>query len=483
MSLYLTIDQGGHASRALVFDERGALIAQGYEQIIALQPQADWVEYEPKHLLQSVVVAIEKAIAALGDRKREIVAAGLATQRSTIVCWDRDTGDPLSPAISWQDRRAADWIRHFEPRDDEIHRSTGLFVTAHYGVSKLHWCLTNLREVREAQAERRCLWGPLASYLLYQLSTEKIHAVDPSNASRTLLWNFQNLEWDENLLDLFGLPPEPLPRSVPTVHAYGRLQIAGIDVPITVMTGDQAAALYAYGLPSNSTAYVNMGTGAFVQRMSGGNADYSPRLLTSVVLQRGNEVSYVLEGTVNGCGTALVEIERQLGIDENTAEREISDWMTRPNPSLLFVNGIAGLGSPFWVPRLKSKFIGEGTAQEKLVAVAESIVFLLQANLDEMGDMFIAPRRLFVTGGISKIDPICQCLADLSGVAVDRPGECEATARGTAFVMAGMPSAWLDPPGGRRFEPSQDSSALRDRYVRWRAILSKEIENARRSAR
>jgi glycerol kinase len=482
MSLYLTIDQGGHASRALVFDARGTLVAQGYEEVVAQHPQRDWVEYDARHILHSVQRAIEKALAALGDRKRDIRSAGLATQRSTIVCWDKTTGDALSPAISWQDRRAAGWARQFERHDDAIHQATGLFVTAHYGVSKLHWCLNNLAPVRKAHQERRLLWGPLASYLLYHLSVERAHAVDPSNASRTLLWNFQTQDWDDGLLDLFGLPGDPLPQCVPTVHELGHLESGGIRVPISVMTGDQAAALYAHGEPRTSTAYVNIGTGAFVQRISGGNADYSPRLLTSVVLQKGPDVSYVLEGTINGAGSALVEIERALKMDEALAERELPRWMNESSNPPLFINGVSGLGSPYWVPSLSSRFVGDGLAEEKLVGVAESIVFLIQANLEEMESIFIAPRLIFATGGLARVDGLCQRLASLSGIPVHRPGECEATARGTAYLLAGLPVDWPEPAGAQTFEPRDDPS-LRARYDRWRSEMTAAMENARLGAR
>ncbi len=478
MNLYLAIDQGGHASRAFVFDAAGAIVAQAFEEVAPSHPQPGWVEYDPQQVLFSVRRAIEKALAKLGDRRQDIVAAGLATQRSTVVCWDRVTGEPLSAAISWQDRRAAAWAKKFEARDEEIHRATGLFVTAHYGVSKLHWCLHNLPRVRAAYQERRLLWGPLSSYLLYQLSSNRVHAVDPANASRTLLWNYHRQDWDEALLDLFGLPLDPLPQCAPTAHEYGTIVAGNLLVPLNVMTGDQSAALYAYGQPDATTAYVNIGTGAFVQRISGGNADYSPRMLTSVVLQKGDETSYVLEGTVNGAGSALVEVERALGIDEAAAEREMPNWLEQVTAPPLFINGISGLGSPFWEANLTSRFVGEGSSADKLVAVAESIVFLIQANLEEMSEIFVAPKRVVATGGLSRLDGLCQRLANLSGFDVHRPAECEATARGTAFLLANMPKSWPDPGQARVFKP-ESSDALNDRYARWRSTLAEAIRAAR----
>ena len=477
--LFLAIDQGGHSSRALVFDDTGALVAEGHETIAVIHPHDGWVEHHPQEVLRSTRHAIDQAVAALGERHVHIVAAGLATQRSSIVCWDRETGAALSPVISWQDRRAAQWVEQFHKHDEAIHHATGLFVTAHYGVSKLHWCMEHLTAVREAHQHGRLAWGPMASFMLFHLLEEQPLWVDPANASRTLLWNFHSLDWDEELLDLFGVPGEPLPRCVPTCYEFGHLSLQGRKVPLTVMTGDQSAAAYAFGAPHHGTAYVNIGTGAFVQRVCGGNIDYAPRLLTGVVLNCGETLEHVLEGTVNGAGSALVEVERQLGIDADHAEQNLAQWLTTTAELPLFMNGVSGLGSPYWVPRFESRFIGAGTPAEKLAAVAESIVFLIQVNLDEMEILFVAPQRIVASGGLARLDGICQRLADISSLPVYRPAECEATARGTAFLLAGRPLHWPEPGTGTLFQP-QANDALRQRYQRWRLAMDKEIKTNRR---
>ncbi len=473
-NLYLAIDQGGHSSRALIFDELGALVAQGHESIATIYPQEGWVEHHPHEVLSSTRHAIDQAVAALGARHAQIVAAGLATQRSSIVCWDRDSGAALSPVISWQDRRAAQWVAQFHPHDAAIHHATGLFVTAHYGVSKLHWCLHHLPAVRDAYQQGRLAWGPMASFMLFNLLDEKPLWVDPANASRTLLWNFHALDWDDELLDRFGLPREPLPRCVPTCYEFGHLTVHGRSIPLSVMTGDQSAALYAFGAPQLSTAYVNIGTGAFVQRVCGGNIDYAPRLLTSVVFQCDDAIEHVLEGTVNGAGSALVEVERELGLDIAHAERNLQHWLNAAGELPLFLNGVSGLGSPYWLPQFKSRFIGTGTPEEKLAAVAESIVFLTQVNLQEMETLFVAPQRIVASGGLARLDGICQRLADVSGLPVYRPGECEATARGTAFLLAGRPHHWPEPNPGTLFQP-QANNVLQQRYQRWRVAMDEEV--------
>lgn len=470
--LYLAIDQGGHASRALVFDARGALVAKGLTDVHVSLPRTDWVEQDPEELVTSVRAAIGAALAALGARAGEIAAAGLATQRSSIVCWDRQTGVALSPVISWQDRRAHAWLGQFNARAEEIHRLTGLMLSAHYGASKLHWCLDHLPAVKTAHAQGRLAMGPLASFLLFRLLRERPLCADPANAARTLLWNLSARDWDPALLALFGIPAETLPHCVPTRHAFGTLALDGRTVPLTIATGDQSAALFAYGEPRPGSAYINIGTGAFVQRTLGRHPGHHPLLLTGLVCQDGAELTYVLEGTVNGANAALAWIGGELGIRD--IETQLPVWLARETEPPLFLNGISGLGAPFWVADFESRFVGEGEDWQKVVAVAESIVFLLQANLDEMRALAPATAQLVVTGGLSWYDGLCQRLADLCGLPVYRPGEYEATARGTAYLLAGCPNDWPEPAPGLWFTPSANA-ALAMRYRKWRSLMDDAV--------
>ena len=470
--LYLAIDQGGHASRALVFDRRGLACAKGLKTVGERRAQPGWVEQDPEELVASVRDAIAEALAALGPRASRIAAAGLATQRSSVVCWDRETGAALSPVLSWQDRRAHEWLAQFSGRAEEIHRATGLMLSAHYGASKLRWCLDHLPEVSAAHARGRLALGPLASFLLFRLLEERPLLVDPANAARTLLWNLTTLDWDPRLTGLFGVPAECLPRCVPTRHAFGTLRADGVGVPLTIADGDQAAALFAYGEPHANTAYLNMGTGAFVQRTCGHYPGDRPRLLTSVVYHDGTELTYVLEGTVNGAGAALAWAGATLGLAD--IETQLPQWLARDTEPPLFLNGVSGLGAPFWVADFPSRFVGSGEPWQQALAVAESIVFLIRANLDEMKSFASPVEQIFVTGGLSEYDDLCQRLADVSAMPVYRPTEREATARGTAYLLAACPAEWPEPEIGLWFQP-RPNPALADRYRRWRELLEQAL--------
>jgi glycerol kinase len=467
--LYLALDQGGHASRALVFDAHGALLAKGLRELPVHHPQPDWVEQDPEEIVTSLREAIRDALQELGAQAANLVAAGLATQRSSIVCWDRVTGQALSPVISWQDRRAHAWLARFAPHAEAIHATTGLMLSAHYGASKLRWCLDHLPAVAQAEAAGRLAFGPLASFLIFRLTAEHTLAADPANAARTLLWNIQSLNWDAGLLHLFAIPASALPACVPSRHAFGQLDADGQRIPLTIVTGDQSAALFAYGAPHANSAYLNMGTGAFVQRTAGDYPGYQPRLLTGIVLRDGDEKTYVLEGTVNGAGAALQWIEDDLGLEE--LEQQLPAWLARKEVEPpLFLNGISGLGAPYWVADFESRFSAEAEPWQMAVAVAESIVFLIQANLDLFQQLASPLEQIIASGGLTWYGGLCQRISDLSGLPLYRPAEYEATARGTAWLLAGKPRDWPEPEFGQWFKPHANP-ALRARYERWRSAM------------
>jgi glycerol kinase len=467
---YLALDQGSHASKALIFDDRGGVAGGGEAPIATCHPRPGWVEHDADEILRSLEQAITDARAASGLGTVELRAAGLATQRSSVVCWDRFTGEALSPVLSWQDRRNAAWLEALALDADRLREITGLVASPHYGASKLRWCFDHLDAVRKARAEGRLSCGPLASFLAHRLLAERPLVVDPANAARTLLWDLHTGDWSAELLAACGIPRETLPHCVPSRHAFGTLRIAGLAAPMTVVTGDQSAALFAWGEPDAETLFINIGTGAFVQRLFPSRPPPAPGLLQGVAWRDRARTISVLEGTVNGAGAALQWLAGERGVEPQSLVAEIDGWLdANPEPPL-FINGVGGVGSPYWRSDCPVRFSAPTDLASETVAVIESIVFLLQVNIEAMAAAsaaHAAPGRIVVSGGLARFDGLCQRIADLSGILVERPEALEATSHGVAWLLSGV-VAHAPPPA--RFRPRRADS-LGARYAQWQRLM------------
>lgn len=457
--LFLAIDQGGHASRALIFDACGGVVAQHHADISTFEPRPGWVEHDSDELVARTRAAIDGAVQQLGADRYRLEAAGLATQRSSMVCWNADTGAALTPVISWADTRAADRLSALEFDRSEVLRRTGLVPNAHFGASKMRWCLDNVPAVQQAAADGTLVMGPLASFLLHRLLAERPLLVDPSNGSRTLLMDVRRSQWDPFLLDIFGVSPGQLPRCCPNRFAFGSLVLGDLRVPLTVCTGDQAAALFCDGWPRDDTFYVNAGTGAFIQRPVVDLADQQDRLLTSVVWAEPNKTLFVREGTVNGAGRALTWMN---GLEGRVADFRVCEALQEEPP--LFLNSVGGLGSPYWRADVSPRFSSEASFSLKLAAVLESVVFLLAKNAERLRNPPL-PHQLVLGGGLGNSTRFCQSLADLIGLDVLRSEQAEATASGLAFLLADGPVNWMRAEY-EVFAPSENA-ALNARYSAW----------------
>lgn len=483
-ALTLALDQGGNSSRAVLFDAIGREVATAHVPI-ATRRDGDQVEHDAEELVQSLLTAAHDACESALAAGRPIAAAGLATQRSTVCCWDRNDGAALSPAISWQDRRHAAWLEaRLGARAGWVRELTGLPLSPHYGASKLRWCLEELPAVRLAARDERLAMGPLASFLVHRLCSERPILADPANASRTLLFDPAILDWSLPLLEAFEIPRSVLPRCVGTMHDFGTLLLDGRGrVPLRACSGDQSAALFAFGPPAAGTAYVNVGTGAFVQRIVPANVTTLPRgLLKSVVYARTDDVQgalYCHEGTVNGGYAAVDWLRSRVALDVRRALATIGTTSPPAQTSLLFMNGVGGLGAPFWLPHFPTEFIlpdgsvaaeGAATDLEQLAAVLDSIAFLVATNVAVM--QRAAPlQRIVISGGLAACDYLCEVMAEATGLTVDRPELHEASARGIAFLAAGQPQDWQNVSIEKSFRPA-GCSAIHDRYERWRAAMA-----------
>jgi glycerol kinase len=432
--MWLSIDQGGHASRALVFDASGAVIARGEAPLETLR-HAEWVEHEAGDLAASVRSALEQVAAQLGGRVGGLQAAGLATQRSTLVCLRRSAGTALSRVLSWQDRRGAELLARLGLDADRVRQLTGLRMSPHYGASKIRWLLEHAPGVRAAAAERDLLAAPLASFLLHALGVTTEWVVDPANASRTLLMDAHALDWSPELLDAFGLDRSMLPAIRDSRSGFGKLRLGAASVPLKVVSGDQSAALFCLGAPPVGTAFINIGTGAFIQIVTGQTPVSHPDLLASIVWSEGSRRTYVLEGTVNGAGAALDAQLAALGFSARPDSAALLHMLARPERTALFLNGVAGLGSPDWVADFPTQYLGPADREQRLAAVIDSIVFLIMRNLGVMRRL-VPVERIVVTGGLAQLDWIPQQLATLCEQPVVRLADPEATARGLAFLVS-----------------------------------------------
>jgi glycerol kinase len=460
---WLARDQGGPAGRAIAFDGRGHILAMAEREVSTRTPRAGWFEQDPEAVVASLAAPAATVMRELtGQRCR---GAGLATQRSSIACWDRETGAALSPVISWRDTRAADRLAELALDEAEIHARTGLRVSAHYGASKLRWCLDELAEVRAAAATGRLAFGPLASFLIFRLTRERSLAADPANASRTLLWDLGARRWAPSLIRRFGLPERALPPPAPAGTPLGGL-LAAPHVPLVLATGDQSAALFAAGRPRPADVYVNAGTGAFALQLAPWPND-EDRLLTSLLEDRPDTPLYALEGTVNGAGAALDLVARELGIGDWPAAVAAADGAEPP----LYLNGHSGLGSPWWQPRFESRWIGDAPPAARLLGVLESIVFMLAANIERLGRQADRQRRLVLGGGLAQSAAFVRRLASVTGLTVHAAAVPEATARGVAWLAAGGPEGW-DPPAEEPPVPPRPEPALAARYRRWTRAMS-----------
>jgi glycerol kinase len=474
-TLTLAIDQGTHATRALVFDGQGRMVAHAHRPVSLQSRGRAEVEQSPVEILDSLQAVVEEILRQPGIDAARIGSAGLATQRSSVLAWDRGTGRARSPVLSWQDTRTAADLAALARHGAAIRERTGLRLSPHYGAGKLSWLLRHEAEVIAARGQGALVIGPLAGFLLHHLSEAGDDVVDHANASRTLLWNLESRDWDPWLLGLFDIPREILPECRPIVADYGFTRTG--HIPLTAVNGDQTAALYAPGMPARNTLVVNAGTGAFVLLPTGDSRRSYPGLLGGLSRSEGRTADYYLEGTVNGAAAALDWTARQYRITDWPARA--SGWLEETETPPVFLNSIGGLGAPWWQPGPDPVFLPVGNdahiePAEAMVAAIESIVFLIQANIELFRELTPGVQGIRISGGLASLDGLCRKLANLSGLAVERSGAVESTARGIAWLAAGCPERWEPPGVERRFLP-QDDPGLGGRYARFRAELASAL--------
>jgi len=488
MSHVLAVDQGTTGSRAIVFDRRGRVVAAAYEEFPQYFPCPGWVEHDPEEIWRSVYRTIQKALA--GVPGRTIAAVGITNQRETTVVWDRKTGRPVGNAIVWQCRRTAGRCRELRERKGLsrlVRRKTGLPIDAYFSATKAEWILG--RGGLRKRAERGGLaFGTTDAWILWKLTGGASHATDYTNASRTMLFNIRRLEWDDDLLRLFGIPAGVLPRVLPSSGEFGRTVRLGrlpAGIPVTGVAGDQQAALFGQAGFRPGAIKNTYGTGAFILLNTGRKLVESKHgLITTIACGPGGKAAYALEGSVFVAGAALQWLRDQLGLLQSAAESEAAAGAVEDNAGVYFVPAFVGLGAPYWDAEARGTIVGltRGATRNHLVrAAVEAMAYSTRDVLETMRkDSGLRVRELRVDGGASVNDFLCRFQADVLGIPVLRPKTVETTSLGAAY-LAGLGAGLWESTAAierfavdeRKFLPAMKKSRADRLYAGWLAAVRK----------
>jgi glycerol kinase len=483
----VAIDLGGQGPAAALYSAGGVcLLYQHRDCHTQSSDDGRRVEYDCDEYTRAAVSAI-KALQYYPD-KADLLYVGITGQGSSFVCWDKNNGRALTPIISWQDTRASEFFKHDAAPD--IEKITGLKASAHFGATKIAWCLKHLPKVQDANREGRLAFGPLNTYLLFILTHGHQHLCDPGTAQRTLLWNIQRSDWSHSLCQFFCVPPSALPLLRQNIDDYGRILLPDLGrqpLKVRAMQRDQNASLYADGNIAKDSLYINMGTGVFAQRVASG-PKAPAGLLTSPALFYEHHKQMVWEGSVNGGAAALNWLQQQiLGSEPITPQRvelaleqDLSDW------SGFFINSVSGLGAPYWRTDITAEFIGADSVDEKLCSWIESLIFQL-VEIASLMQSESRCQRVEISGGMAASPGLCQRLADLLGLVVVRRQDIEASLRGIAFLAANRPRDWQARPIEKQFVPRvnvqcrsrvnpQVSSGLQRRFSLWQQAMQVRTE-------
>jgi glycerol kinase len=489
MPYILALDQGTTSSRAIVFDHDGAIKAVAQKEFTQIFPQAGWVEHDPQEIWASQIGVAVEALGRAGIRPGEVAAVGITNQRETTIVWDRETGDPVHNAIVWQDRRTADYCERLKADGaaDTIQQKTGLLIDAYFSASKIRWILDHVPGARARADAGKLAFGTVDTWLLWKLTARGCHVTDVSNASRTMLFNIQTLEWDDELLTLFGVPKSMLPEVKSSSEVYGAVSPAlGIEsVPIAGIAGDQQAALFGQMCRRPGMSKNTYGTGCFLLQNIGTTPTRSKQqLVTTVAWNVGGRVEYALEGSVFIGGAVVQWIRDGLGLIRQAAEIEALAASVADNGGVYVVPAFAGLGAPHWDPYARGTIVGitRGTTAGHFARAAlESIAYQVADLLDAMkADAGIPLAELRVDGGAATNNTLMQFQADLLGVPVVRPAVTETTALGAAYLAGIAVGFWksVDDVSGqwrvdRRFEPRMPPTASTALRERWSAAVGR----------
>ena len=479
----LSLDQGTSSSRAIVFDRKGQICSMAQREFTQYFPKPGWVEHNPHEIWSSQASVIAEAIAAIDINGLNIAGIGITNQRETTIVWDRETEEPVYNAIVWQDRRTSEYCDSLkaEGKTEWIREKTGLIIDAYFSATKIKWILDNVPGARERAEKGKLMFGTVDTWLIWRLTRGEVHVTDPSNASRTMLFNIRTLQWDEELLKLFDIPASMMPevRSSSEVYGATKTTIFAHKVPIAGIAGDQQAALFGQMCVEPGSVKHTYGTGCFLLMNSGEKPIASKNnLLTTIAWKIGDKVNYALEGSIFVGGSVVQWLRDGLGIIRSSSEVEALASSVPDTGGVYFVPALTGLAAPHWDQYARGAISGisRGTTAAHIARAAlEGIAY---QTLDIVGamqrDAGVSLVELKVDGGAARNDLLMQFQADLLATKVIRPRVTETTALGAAY-LAGLAVGYWESVGEIRkqwqaehiFEPAADRTQIAKAVAGW----------------
>jgi glycerol kinase len=491
MPYVLALDQGTTSSRAILFDEGGAIAASAQLEFQQFYPQPGWVEHDPTEILTTQMACAVEALGKAGARPRDVAAIGITNQRETVIVWDRASGKPIHPAIVWQDRRTADHCSALEESGvgDQVSAKTGLVLDPYFSATKVRWILDKVAGAREKAERGELAFGTVDSWLIWNLTSGTRHVTDVTNASRTLLYNIVKGEWDEELLRIFDIPASMLPEVVWSSEKVGEVTTTlGLGgVTIAGIAGDQQAALFGQLCWNDGEAKNTYGTGCFLLQNVGTKFLRSNhRLITTLAASAHRRLEYALEGSIFIGGAVVQWLRDNLKLIGASAQVEELARSVQDAGGVVFVPAFVGLGAPHWDPHAGGLLIGlrrdtkpGHIARAALESIAFQVADVLEAVHSETGTPLEALR---VDGGAAVNDLMMQFQADVLGVPVVRPRVTETTALGAAY-LAGLATGFWESPealraqrqGDVRFEPRMSAGERAERRLRWQKAVERSM--------
>ena len=478
----LALDQGTSSSKAFLFDHQGRIISRAGRDFRQIYPRPGWVEHDPDEIWNSQWEAAQEAVRGANIQVEEIASIGITNQRETTILWDRETGKPIHNAIVWQCRRTAERCDELkrEGFDSVLKEKTGLVTDAYFSGTKVEWILNQVSGSRSRAEKGEIVFGTVDSWLIFNLTGGRVHATDFSNASRTLLFNIHQRQWDDEILRKFQIAPRALPEVHPSsqVVAETHARLFGKPISISGNAGDQQAALFGQTCFKTGQAKNTYGTGCFMLMNTGRQAVASKDLLTTIAWGLDGNVDYALEGSVFVAGAAIQWLRDELKLIGSSAESETLAASVPDSGGVYFVPAFVGLGAPYWDSYARGTIVGitRGSNRAHLArATLESIAFQTRDVLESMKrDSGISLQVLGVDGGAAVNNFLCQFQSDVLGVPVERPAVSETTALGAAYLAGLATGFWRDKEEilknhqvERRFAPERGDAGRERLYAGW----------------